>query len=147
MFYFFHYFSFIAVFNLLDLVKTFLYRLLMIIVRTRSSKFDFSQLSVRESSSVLVGCPSFVIFIANMQLLLMIRLCLYNLQAKKQKPKYMYKTAKEVLETGGKRAKPAVETLPKVKVIDMTGREQRVLSGGVFIIFFFFTLFLVFVFN
>ena len=38
----------------------------------------------------------------------------------------MYKTAQEVLETGGKRRKPVVDTGPKVKVIDMTGREQRV---------------------
>ena len=50
-------------------------------------------------------------------------------QEKKQKPKYVYKTAQEVLETGGKRRKPVVDTGPKVKVIDMTGREQRVLSG------------------
>ena len=42
----------------------------------------------------------------------------------------MYKTAQEVLETGGKRRKPVVDTGPKVKVIDMTGKEQRVLSGA-----------------
>lgn len=48
---------------------------------------------------------------------------------KKQKPKYVYKTAQEVLETGNKRRKPVVDTGPKVKVIDMTGKEQRVLSG------------------
>uniref|UniRef100_A0A0B6ZZ71 G-patch domain-containing protein n=1 Tax=Arion vulgaris TaxID=1028688 RepID=A0A0B6ZZ71_9EUPU len=50
-------------------------------------------------------------------------------EAKKQKPKYMYRTAQEVLEIGGKRRRPTVEPGPKVKVIDMTGREQRVLSG------------------
>ncbi|XP_059152458.1 tuftelin-interacting protein 11-like isoform X2 [Physella acuta] len=51
------------------------------------------------------------------------------LEGKKQKPKYVYKTAQEVLETGGKRRKPITGMGPKVKVIDMTGREQRVLSG------------------
>ncbi|CAG5136267.1 unnamed protein product [Candidula unifasciata] len=50
-------------------------------------------------------------------------------EASKKKPKYVYKTAQEVLETGGKRRKPVVDTGPRVKVIDMTGREQRVLSG------------------
>ncbi|GFN93720.1 tuftelin-interacting protein 11 [Plakobranchus ocellatus] len=48
---------------------------------------------------------------------------------KKQKPKYVYKTAQEVLDSGGKKRKPIMDTGPKVKVIDMTGKEQRVLSG------------------
>lgn len=49
---------------------------------------------------------------------------------KKQKPKYVYKTAQELIDSGGKMRKkgPAVVG-PKVKVIDMTGKEKRVLSG------------------
>ncbi|KAH9508637.1 Tuftelin-interacting protein 11 [Bulinus truncatus] len=50
-------------------------------------------------------------------------------EGKKQKPKYVYKTAEEVLEKGGKRVKPVPNLNQKVKIIDMTGREQRILSG------------------
>ncbi|KAI8792094.1 tuftelin-interacting protein 11 [Biomphalaria glabrata] len=51
-------------------------------------------------------------------------------EGKKQKPKYVYKTAQEVLESGSKRSsKPAAMVNQKVKIIDMTGREQRILSG------------------
>jgi len=48
-----------------------------------------------------------------------------------QKPKYVYKTAEELIATGPtKRQLPEVTSeLAKVKVIDMTGKEQRVLSG------------------
>ncbi|XP_055888193.1 tuftelin-interacting protein 11-like [Biomphalaria glabrata] len=51
-------------------------------------------------------------------------------EGKKQKPKYVYKTAQEVLESGSKRSsKPAAMVNQKVKIIDMTGPEQRILSG------------------
>lgn len=48
-----------------------------------------------------------------------------------KKPKYVYKTAEELIATGpAKRQMPEVTSeLAKVKVIDMTGKEQRVLSG------------------
>jgi len=48
-----------------------------------------------------------------------------------KKPKYVYKTADELIATGPtKRQLPEVTSeLAKVKVIDMTGKEQRVLSG------------------
>jgi len=48
-----------------------------------------------------------------------------------KKPKYVYKTAEELIATGPtKRQVPEVTSeLAKVKVIDMTGKEQRVLSG------------------
>ena len=50
---------------------------------------------------------------------------------KLKKPKYVYKTAEELIATGPtKRQLPEVTSeLAKVKVIDMTGKEQRVLSG------------------
>ena len=50
---------------------------------------------------------------------------------KVKKPKYVYKTAEELIATGPvKRQVPEVTSeLAKVKVIDMTGKEQRVLSG------------------
>lgn len=49
---------------------------------------------------------------------------------KKSKPKYVYKTAEEVLTSGAPRRKATgADSGPKVKVIDMTGKEQRVLSG------------------
>lgn len=50
---------------------------------------------------------------------------------KKTKPKYVYKTAEEVLSSGAprRRQQQVSADVPKVKVIDMTGREQRVLSG------------------
>jgi tuftelin-interacting protein 11 len=50
---------------------------------------------------------------------------------KKKKPKYIYKTAEELIASGPtKRRQPEVQSdLAKVKVIDMTGKEQRVLSG------------------
>ncbi|XP_050394866.1 tuftelin-interacting protein 11 [Patella vulgata] len=49
----------------------------------------------------------------------------------KKKPKYNYKTAQELIDSGvGKKRKVIDKTqMSKVKVIDMTGREQRVLSG------------------
>ncbi|ESO85853.1 hypothetical protein LOTGIDRAFT_221309 [Lottia gigantea] len=49
----------------------------------------------------------------------------------KKKTKYNYKTAQELLESGaGKKRKVTDKSqLSKVKVIDMTGKEQRVLSG------------------
>jgi hypothetical protein len=51
-------------------------------------------------------------------------------QPKKQKPKYVYKTAQELIESGSKSRKKAPAAVgPKVKVIDMTGKEKRVLSG------------------
>jgi hypothetical protein len=50
----------------------------------------------------------------------------------KKKPKYVYKTAEELIATGPTKRRQAPEVqsdLAKVKVIDMTGKEQRVLSG------------------
>ena len=50
---------------------------------------------------------------------------------KPKKPKYVYKTAEEI-KAGGiyKRKKEVTPSeLTKVKVIDMTGKEQRVMSG------------------
>ncbi|XP_064606027.1 tuftelin-interacting protein 11-like [Liolophura sinensis] len=48
----------------------------------------------------------------------------------RKRPKYQYKTAQELIETGStkKRRGPASD-IAKVKVIDMTGREKKVLSG------------------
>jgi len=47
-----------------------------------------------------------------------------------KKPKYVYKTAEELIATGPTKRLPEVTSeLAKVKVIDMTGKEQRVLSG------------------
>ena len=44
----------------------------------------------------------------------------------------MYKTADELIATGGKKKiKGTDSVLAKVKVIDMTGKEKRVLSGTV----------------
>ncbi|XP_074648738.1 tuftelin-interacting protein 11-like isoform X2 [Tubulanus polymorphus] len=52
---------------------------------------------------------------------------------KKAKPKYNYKTADELLSNDGvstyKKKRPVQSELSKVKVIDMTKKEQRVLSG------------------
>lgn len=42
-------------------------------------------------------------------------------------PKYVYKSAQEVIDSGGKKQKPS--QMSKVKVIDMTGKEKRVLTG------------------
>ncbi|KAK7494860.1 hypothetical protein BaRGS_00013987 [Batillaria attramentaria] len=50
-------------------------------------------------------------------------------ESKTQKPKYVYKTAQEVIDAGGKRKKVSSGTGPKIKVIDMTGKEKRILSG------------------
>jgi len=49
------------------------------------------------------------------------------------KPKYVYKTAEELIATGPTRRQlPEVTSeLAKVKVIDMTGKEQRILSGTI----------------
>lgn len=50
-------------------------------------------------------------------------------ESKPQKPKYVFKTAQEVIDAGGKRKKVTSGSGPKVKVIDMTGKEKRILSG------------------
>jgi len=50
-------------------------------------------------------------------------------QGQKKKPKYVYKTADEIIKTGGKKKTVVQSELSKVKVIDMTGKEKRVLSG------------------
>lgn len=49
----------------------------------------------------------------------------------KTKPTYIYKTADELIAKGSKRKVKdgSKSKQPQVKVIDMTGREQRVLSG------------------
>lgn len=59
------------------------------------------------------------------------------MQATNRKPKYIYKTAQEVIESGGSRKKKSIQPseLSKVKVIDMTGKEKRVLSGESFNLF------------
>ena len=54
--------------------------------------------------------------------------CLFQGE-KRKKPKYVYKTADEIIATGGKKKTVIQSELAKVKVIDMTGREKRVLSG------------------
>ena len=51
-------------------------------------------------------------------------------QAGKKKLKYVYRTAEEVIATGGKKKVKDRTKMSKVKVIDMTGKEQRVLSGS-----------------
>jgi len=45
--------------------------------------------------------------------------------------KYKYRTVDELISSGGKKLtrKEKQSELAKVKVIDMTGKEQRVLSG------------------
>ncbi|XP_013412007.1 tuftelin-interacting protein 11 isoform X2 [Lingula anatina] len=52
---------------------------------------------------------------------------------KKKKPKYLYKTAAEVIEKGGPKGGKKKSAMPShlsnVKVIDMTSKEQRVLTG------------------
>ncbi len=48
---------------------------------------------------------------------------------KKQKPKYVYKTADDLIKSGKKKGVKVQSKLSKVKVIDMTGKEQRVMSG------------------
>ena len=48
---------------------------------------------------------------------------------KKQKPKYVYRTADDLIAAGKKRKVNVQSELSKVKVIDMTGKEQRVMSG------------------
>ena len=52
-------------------------------------------------------------------------------ETKKKKVKYVYKTANQLLAEGPTKKKNRGQQshLSKVKVIDMTGREQRVLSG------------------
>ncbi|VDI18059.1 tuftelin-interacting protein 11 [Mytilus galloprovincialis] len=50
-------------------------------------------------------------------------------QVAKKKPKYVYKTAQELIETGGKSKKSLPNRSSKVKVIDMTGKEQKVMTG------------------
>lgn len=53
----------------------------------------------------------------------------YILQLGKKKPKYVYKTAQEIIESGVGKKKAAPSKASKVKVIDMTGKEKRVFSG------------------
>ena len=50
--------------------------------------------------------------------------------AQQKKQKFIYKTADDLIASGGKK-KPVIpqSELSKVKVIDMTGKEKRVLSG------------------
>ena len=52
-------------------------------------------------------------------------------QSKKEpkKTKYTYKTVEDVIASGGKKRTVVQSELSKVKVIDMTGKEKRVLSG------------------
>lgn len=51
-------------------------------------------------------------------------------KAGKKKPQYVFKTIDEVLTKGEKRSRAEQRSeMSKVKVIDMTGKEQRVLSG------------------
>ncbi len=50
---------------------------------------------------------------------------------KKKLVKYIYKTADELIATGGKKKTVVHSDLAKVKVIDMTGKEKRVLSGEI----------------
>ncbi|XP_069102141.1 tuftelin-interacting protein 11-like [Argopecten irradians] len=50
-------------------------------------------------------------------------------EGSKKKPKYVYKTAQELIDTGSVKKRPQLSKSSKVKVIDMTGKEQRVLSG------------------
>ena len=50
-------------------------------------------------------------------------------EKKPKKLQYQYKTVDEVIATGSKRRTVVQSELSKVKVIDMTGREKRVLSG------------------
>ncbi|XP_048777997.2 tuftelin-interacting protein 11-like [Ostrea edulis] len=47
----------------------------------------------------------------------------------KKKPKYVYKTAEEIIQSGVGKKKSMPSKASKVKVIDMTGKEKRVLSG------------------
>jgi hypothetical protein len=51
------------------------------------------------------------------------------LQVGKKKPKYVYKTAQEIIQSGVGKKKSLPSKASKVKVIDMTGKEKRVLSG------------------
>lgn len=50
-------------------------------------------------------------------------------QGKKKKLNYVYKTAQEAIDSGGKKTKGVKGQMSQVKVIDMTGKEQRVLTG------------------
>ncbi|CAB3360945.1 Hypothetical predicted protein [Cloeon dipterum] len=55
-----------------------------------------------------------------------------SIKKKASKVKYVYKTADQVIEEGKGKIGPSIKdysNLSKVKVIDMTGPEQRVLSG------------------
>ncbi|XP_059486517.1 septin-interacting protein 1 [Neocloeon triangulifer] len=55
-----------------------------------------------------------------------------NASKKKSKVKYVYKSVDQVIEEGKGKLGPSIKdysNLSKVKVIDMTGPEQRVLSG------------------
>lgn len=56
-------------------------------------------------------------------------------QSKTQAPKYTYKTAQEVIESGGTKKKVGSSNTQTVKVIDMTGKEKRILSGNVFLMY------------
>lgn len=48
---------------------------------------------------------------------------------KKKKVKYVYKTAQEAIETGSSKKKGVKGQMSNVKVIDMTGKEKKVLTG------------------
>ncbi|XP_062521738.1 tuftelin-interacting protein 11-like [Corticium candelabrum] len=48
---------------------------------------------------------------------------------KKKKIKYTYKTVDDVLESGMKRGSLNMQTKSSVKIVDMTGPQERVLSG------------------
>lgn len=54
---------------------------------------------------------------------------IYDFQGKKKKVKYVYKTAQEAIETGSSRKKGIKSQMSNVKVIDMTGKEKKVLTG------------------
>ena len=54
----------------------------------------------------------------------------FTIQGKKKKLNYVYKTAQEAIDSGGKKTKGVKGQMSQVKVIDMTGREQRVLTGN-----------------
>lgn len=50
-------------------------------------------------------------------------------EGKKKKVKYVYKTAKEAIESGTGKKKGIKGQMSNVKVIDMTGKEKKVLTG------------------
>ncbi|XP_053397449.1 tuftelin-interacting protein 11-like [Mercenaria mercenaria] len=50
-------------------------------------------------------------------------------EGKKKKIKYVYKTAQEAIEIGSSKKKGVKSQMSNVKVIDMTGKEKKVLTG------------------